>query len=104
MTRQYTTRELADILDTDEWRVRRLYELGVLPEPPRFANKRIICPSAIPTIVDALRQRGWLTTETNEQSEVGHVTRQRQSRTLKAAETQADDELLRASRNGREGR
>lgn len=56
----YSTRELADILGTETWRVRRLYEDGTLPEPPRFAGRRAIPRESIPEIVDKLRQRGWL--------------------------------------------
>lgn len=55
-----TTRGIGDILGTDEWRVRRLYEDGTLPEPPRFGGKRAIPRESIPAIVDALRARGWL--------------------------------------------
>ncbi len=59
----FTTRELAEFLGTDEWRVRRLFELGVVDEPPRFAGKRVIPRSHIPAIVDGLRARGWLNTD-----------------------------------------
>jgi hypothetical protein len=55
-----TTRELADELGTDEWRVRRLFEDGTLPEPSRFAGKRAIPRTLIPQITKALRARGWL--------------------------------------------
>jgi hypothetical protein len=58
-----TTRQVADFLGTDEWRVRRLFEDGTLAEPERFAGKRAISRSLIPGIVDALRNRGWLQTE-----------------------------------------
>ena len=61
---QFTTREVAEILGTDEWRVRRLFEDGTLPEPPRFAGKRAISSDLIPAIVDGLRLRGWLPTST----------------------------------------
>lgn len=43
-----------------EWQVRRVFELGLLPDPPRFAGKRVIDPAAIPRIVEAIRHRGWL--------------------------------------------
>ena len=56
----YSTREVADILETDVWRVRRLYEDGTLPEPDRFVGKRVIPSRQIPAVVDALRERGWL--------------------------------------------
>ena len=43
-----------------EWQVRRVFELGMLPEPQKFANKRVIVDAIIPQIVTAIRQRGWL--------------------------------------------
>ena len=55
-----TTRQIADLFGTDEWRVRRLFEDGTLPEPDRFAGKRAIPREMLPAIVDALRDRGWL--------------------------------------------
>jgi hypothetical protein len=58
--KRFTTREVAEVLGTDEWRVRRLFEDGTLPEPERFGGKRAICQQGIPPIVDALRWRGWL--------------------------------------------
>ena len=60
MEGRFSTAELAAILGTDEWRVRRLFEAKVIDEPERFAGKRAICSSQIPAIVDALRARGWL--------------------------------------------
>ena len=60
MKNQYTTRELGDILGVEEWRIRRLFESSTLPEPPRFAGKRVISREQIPAIVDALRDRHWL--------------------------------------------
>jgi len=56
----FTTRELADLLGTETWRVRRLFEDATLPEPARFAGKRAIPRESIPAILDALRIRGWL--------------------------------------------
>ena len=55
-----TTREVAELLGTDEWRVRRLFEDKQLPEPPRFAGKRAIPRERIPEVLDGLRARGWL--------------------------------------------
>jgi len=63
MSRLLTTREVADVLGTETWRVQRLFEEGHLPEPPRFAGRRVITPDLIPSIVDAMRARGWLPTE-----------------------------------------
>jgi len=59
----YSTRDAAQFLGTDEWRIRRLFEDGTLPEPQRFAGRRVITPDMMPSIVDALRARGWLPTE-----------------------------------------
>lgn len=56
----FTTREMADLLGTPTWRIQRLFEDATLPEPARFAGKRVIQRESIPAIVDALRQRGWL--------------------------------------------
>jgi len=55
-----STRDVADLLGTETWRVRRLFEDGTLPEPGRFVGKRAIPRSMIPQILDALRSRGWL--------------------------------------------
>jgi len=55
----YTTRELADLLGTDAWRVRRLFQSGDLPEPNRFAGRRAIPREMIPDVAIALRERGW---------------------------------------------
>ena len=67
MAESFTTREMADLLGTDTWRIRRLYESGDLPEPLRFAGKRAIPREAIPEIVDALRKRGWLPAATTKE-------------------------------------
>ena len=56
----FSTRDVADLLGTQEWRVRRLFESGTLPEPARFAGKRAIRGESLPAIVDALRRRNWL--------------------------------------------
>ena len=56
----FSTRQVAHMLGTDEWRVRRLFEDGTLPEPERFVGKRVITGESLPLVVDALRARGWL--------------------------------------------
>lgn len=56
----FTTREVADLLGSKTWRIRRLFEDGTLDEPPRFAGKRAISRQMIPAVLDALRIRGWL--------------------------------------------
>jgi hypothetical protein len=56
----YSTRQVAEVLGVETWRIQRLFEDGTLVEPERFAGKRAIPPTLIPRIVDALRQRHWL--------------------------------------------
>lgn len=56
----FTTREIADLIGSDAWRVRRVFESGDLPEPDRLAGKRIIPGTLIPAICEALHARGWL--------------------------------------------
>lgn len=60
MASHLSTGDLAELLGTETWRIRRLFESGALPEPGRFAGKRAIPREQIPAIVDALRDRGWL--------------------------------------------
>ena len=60
MAQLYSTRDVADMLGTNTWRVRRLFEDGTIQEPARFAGKRAIPGELLPTIVDRLRDRGWL--------------------------------------------
>ena len=59
----FSTADVAELFGSDEWRVRRLYESGTLPEPPRFAGRRLIRRADLPAILDALRDRGWLPVE-----------------------------------------
>ena len=60
MTEHLTTRQVAELLGVDVWRIQRIFELELLPEPSRFAGRRVIPSVHIPAIVDALRDRGWL--------------------------------------------
>lgn len=56
----FSTREIADLLGTDTWRIQRVFEDGNVVEPSRFAGKRAIPGTLIPAIIDALRARNWL--------------------------------------------
>jgi hypothetical protein len=56
----FTTADTADLLGVETWRVRRLFEDGTLHEPERFGNQRAIPKTMLPTIIDRLRERGWL--------------------------------------------
>lgn len=64
MPHHYTTRELAELLGTDAWRIRRLFTTGDLPEPPRFSGRRAIPREMIADVAAALRDRGWAPTMT----------------------------------------
>jgi len=52
--------ELGDLLSVQSWRIARLFELGVIPEPPRVGGRRLIPKTLVPQVVDALRERDWL--------------------------------------------
>jgi hypothetical protein len=52
--------ELADCYRIQSWRISRLFELGLVEEPPRVAGRRMIPHSLIPAIEEALRAKGWL--------------------------------------------
>jgi hypothetical protein len=58
----------------EEWQVRRLFEDGILPEPPRFGQKRVILRVALPSIVEALRKRGWLWSTRPSELDYGAIT------------------------------
>jgi len=55
-----TTRQVADLYGVEEWKVRRLFEAGIVTEPPKFGGKRLIVRTMLPSILDGLRQRGWM--------------------------------------------
>lgn len=55
-----STGQIAEILGVEVWRVRRLFEDGTLEEPPRLAGKRAVPRELLPSIMDAMRVRGWL--------------------------------------------
>ena len=56
-----STRDVSDLLNVENWKVRRLFEDGSLPEPTRLAGRRAIPREMLPEIIDAMRNRGWLT-------------------------------------------
>ncbi len=51
------------------WQVRRLFERGLLPQPPRVGAYRVIPIADLPRVEEALRQAGYLGPE----SEVSHA-------------------------------
>jgi DNA-binding transcriptional MerR regulator len=42
------------------WKIRRLFERGLLPEAPRVGAYRIIAAADLPAVEDALRRAGYL--------------------------------------------
>ncbi len=60
MPENVSTGELGDELGCQGWKIARLFEQGVLPEPPRVAGRRVIPRSMVPQIVRALTERGIL--------------------------------------------
>jgi excisionase family DNA binding protein len=50
--------EAARRLGVDTWELRRLYEKGQLPDPPRIGRHRLIRGSELPRLRDLLREAG----------------------------------------------
>jgi len=42
------------------WKIRRLFERGLLPEPARIGSYRVISVSDLPLVEQALRSAGYL--------------------------------------------
>jgi len=63
MPENFSTQQVADLYGVEVWRIQRLFSVGALPDVPRFAGKRMVPRSMLPTVVDALRARGWLPAE-----------------------------------------
>lgn len=59
----FTTAEVASLLDVDTWQVRRLFEDGTLPDPPRLGRNRMIPRGQLPEIVLALVLKGFMPPE-----------------------------------------
>ena len=63
-TREAMTVETAgDRLGVPGWRVRQLFTRGILPEPRRFGNSRILFEEDLPAIRAALVKAGHLAAE-----------------------------------------
>lgn len=45
------------------WRVTRLFELRLFPDPPRVGGRRVIPESLQPQLIRAMRDRGWIPVE-----------------------------------------
>lgn len=71
--KRLTTQEIADLLAVDLWRIQRLFESGILPEPERFGGRRAIPSTDIPLIIDSLRRKGWIANPHSTTEEVSDV-------------------------------
>jgi len=56
----YTVGDVARRFLCQSWEVRRIYERGILPEPPRAGRSRIIPAEDIPKVEAALREHGYI--------------------------------------------
>jgi DNA-binding transcriptional MerR regulator len=55
-----TTATVAKKFGVKTWQVRRLYEKGLLAEPSRAGQYRLIDPADLPRIKRALKEAGYL--------------------------------------------
>jgi DNA-binding transcriptional MerR regulator len=69
MGQSMTTGAVARLYDVPVWRVRRLYERGLLPPPERVGPYRVIPASDLPVVAEALRRAGYLDTDVEHQKE-----------------------------------
>lgn len=56
----FSTADIGALLSVPTWRIRRLFEDGTLPDPPRVGRQRAIPREMVATIAQALQDRGWL--------------------------------------------
>jgi DNA-binding transcriptional MerR regulator len=55
-----TIGQIAKRFGCPPWAVRRLFERGLLPEPPRVGAYRVVAPEKLPQVETALREAGYL--------------------------------------------
>ena len=55
-----STRQVAELVGVPTWRIRRLYESGILADPQRVGLTRLIPSDHVPSIRETLREHGWL--------------------------------------------
>jgi hypothetical protein len=60
--------DVAAKLGVELWQVRRLYQRGLLPEPQRMGNFRVVFVKDLPAIAQSLREAGYLKDEPAEES------------------------------------
>ena len=55
-----TLGEAAERLGAQVWRLRRLIERGLYPEPQRIGQSRVVAESELPRIRELMEQEGYL--------------------------------------------
>lgn len=55
-----TLGEVADHFGVQVWRVRRLFDRGLYPEPDRVGQSRVIPAKDLPKVEAALKEAGYL--------------------------------------------
>lgn len=56
----FSVGELGDRWKVQSWRISRLFQLGLVEEPPRLAGRRAITANMLPAIKAALLAKGWM--------------------------------------------
>jgi hypothetical protein len=59
-TKYLTLGEVAERLGCQVWRVGRLFDRGLLPEPRRVGKNRVVPEEDLPTVERVLRGAGYL--------------------------------------------
>jgi hypothetical protein len=54
------TRDAARVLGVEPWQVARLYQKGLVDEPPRVGNSRVLTPQDLPALRTAFQEAGYL--------------------------------------------
>lgn len=60
LSQYLTLGQIADKLGVQLWRLRRLFERGILSEPARVGQNRVVHVRLLPTIKQALEEAGYL--------------------------------------------
>jgi len=60
MSELLTLGEVAEVFHTQVWRVLRLYQRGLLPEPARVGRNRVVARADLATVRAALEAAGYL--------------------------------------------
>ena len=55
--------QVAKRLGCRTWQVARLFERGLLPDPPRVGIQRVVLVSELPLVMAKLHEAGYLTVE-----------------------------------------